>query len=209
MEATEQLFYLDELSPEARARALSEYRESYGGAEVLYDTLCEAIAEAVEDFEDKTGVRVHIGGPVYMTTCDTDPTDLPAFPDYGARDWTTPACDIYDAWARGGCGACEDIPGKVNRLIQIRDRFERIAWGAKARGDWWGANHSFARSAHYEAKIVSTMFQCAKNVCSIIDYEYEAAWEEACEEQTFEDECLAYGVLFLADGCAATGPWAA
>lgn len=205
---TEHLFYLDELSDDAKARALTDYRESFCGAQTLYDTYCDAIGDAVADFERETGVTVCIGGNVYATTYSADFSDLAEFPVYTDADWTDYACDIYDAWARGGWGEWEDIPGEVNELISIRDSFNRYMWCAEDREDWGAAAQNEERARHYEGKIRAIMAARAERVCLTIDSAYDYAWELACDGQTFSDECDTYGVRFHADGRVASGPWA-
>lgn len=121
---TKTLYTYDELSPEAKARALEEYAASPSGAEADYESLVSDVNDTVAAFEDAAGIDIRIGGGVYSTTYKSNFSDDACyddvFPDF-SRDSVWCDIDIASAWINDD--EFIDVRKEFAHCAYMRDRF--------------------------------------------------------------------------------------
>ncbi len=217
---TKTLYTYDELSPEAKARALDMYVTSPSGAEVDYESLVSEVTESVSAFEDATGIDIRIGGGVYSTTYKADFSNdacyEDTFPDFSRKSiWCD--FDIASAWIN------------ADEFIDVRKEFAHCAYmrdlfadesdmffsmytdadaGTFESSIYLGLSGQAAeRAAHYRDKMEKMLSDAALRVCNAVDRLIEDCWEDATSEDSFVEECNIYEAYFEENGHVYNGIW--
>lgn len=217
---TKTLYTYEELSPEAKARALEEYAASPSGAEADYESLVYDVSDSVSAFEDATGIEIRIGGAVYLTTYKADFTDDACydddFPDF-SRDSVWCDIDIASAWINDD--EFIDLRKEFAHCAYMRDRFTDESdmffsmytyadAGTFEASTYLGLSGQAAeRAAHYRDKMEDILSDAASRVCAAVDTLIELCWEEATSEDRFVEECNIYEACFEENGHVYDGLW--
>lgn len=217
---TKTVYTYEELSPEAKARALDEYVTSPIGAEVDYESLVSDVNDTVSAFEDATGIEIRIGGAVYLTTYKADFTDDACydddFPDF-SRDSVWCDIDIASAWINDD--EFIDLRKEFAHCAYMRDRFTDesdmfFSMYTDANAGTFEAStylrlsgQANERAAHYRDKMEKMLSDAASRVCNAVDVLIEQCWEYATNEDRFAEECACYEAYFEENGHVYNGIW--
>lgn len=217
---TKTVYTYEELSPEAKARALEEYAASPSGAEADYESLMDDVNNTVTAFEDAIGIDIRIGGGVYATTYNADfsydACHYNAFPDF-SRESVWCDYDIASAWINDG--EIIDVRKEFAHCAYMRDKFadESDAFfsmytdaDAETREASTYLNlfaRASERAVHYHDKMEKMLSDAASRVCDAVDGLIELCWEDATSEDRFIEECNLYEAYFEETGHVYKGIW--
>ncbi|SDR69354.1 hypothetical protein [Parafannyhessea umbonata] len=217
---TKTVYTYEELTPEAKARALEEYAASQSGAEAGYESLVYDVNDTVSAFEDATGIDIRIGGGVYSTTYKADFTDDACygydFPDF-SRDSVWCDIDIASAWINDD--EFIDLRKEFVHCAYMRDRFsgesdtffsmytDADASTYEASAYLGLSGQANERAAHYRDKMEKMLSGAASRVCNAVDGLIEMCWEDATSEDRFVEECNIYEAYFEENGHVYNGIW--
>lgn len=217
---TKTLYTYDELSPEAKARALEEYAASPSGAEADYESLVSDVNDTVAAFEDAAGIDIRIGGGVYSTTYKSNFSDDACyddvFPDF-SRDSVWCDIDIASAWINDD--EFIDVRKEFAHCAYMRDRFsdesdtffgmytDADAGTFEASAYLGLSGQANERATHYRDKMEKILSGAASRVCDAVDLLAEECWEEATSEYRFIEECEFHEAYFGENGHVYNGLW--
>lgn len=217
---TKTVYTYDELSPEAKARALEAYAASPSGAEADYESLVSDVSDSVAAFEDTTGIDIRIGGAVYSTTYKADFTNDACydddFPDF-SRDSVWCDIDIASAWINDD--EFIDLRKEFAHCAYMRDRFSDESdtfFGMYTNADaatceastYLGlSGQADERATHYRDKMEKMLSDAASRVCNAVDALIELCWEDATSECCFIEECEFHETYFEENGHVYNSIW--